>query len=301
MTVKSFSRLEDERKPEEEPVVRDVEGDPDEDDHRRAAAELLRDELAERAARLLCHGQLVRGDGTARDLLEDLRRFAPASVAGEPVGALREVEPREEGEEGGEGGGEEEVAPAGVAADLVEEDPRQSGREEQADGPEEVQEDEEAAAVLRREVLREHGGVDDEERAETDACEEAEGRDRPGPPREGGQRGEARVPEDRGHEDAPAADPVGEPAEDDAADERAGERRGGDPAGQAARDPPESREDRNGEADEQNLHRHEGPREAGDRDRAAVEPGEAAAAKDVLDVRASGDGGCWCLDDCHLR
>ena len=43
------------------------------------------------------------------------------------------------------------------------------------------------------------------------------------------------------------------------------------------------------------------PREAGDRDRAAVEAGEAAAAKDVLDVRASGDGGCWCLDDCHLR
>jgi hypothetical protein len=96
-------------------------------------------------------------------------------------------------------------------------------------------------------------------------------------------------------------DSVREPPEDDAADERAGERGGGDPAGQAARDPPESREDRNGEADEQDLHRDEGPREAGDRDRSAVEPGEAAAAKDVLDVSGSRHGGCWCLDDCHLR
>ena len=37
------------------------------------------------------------------------------------------------------------------------------------------------------------------------------------------------------------------------------------------------------------------------RHRAAVEPGEAPAAKDVLDVRSPGDRRCWCLDDCHLR
>src|SRR5829696_5206395 len=220
----------------------------------------------------------------AGDLFEDLGRFAPATVPGEPVGTLGQVEPCEEGEEGGEGGGKEEVAPAGSAANLVEEDPREAGREEQADGPEEVQEDEEATPVLRRQVLGEHRGVDDEERAEPDSREEPEGRDRPGSPREGGQRREARVPENRAHEDVSAPDSVREPPEDE-----------------AARDPPESREDRNGEADEQDLHRDEGPREAGDRDRPAMEPGKAAAAKDVLDVSGSRHWGCWCFDDCHLR
>jgi hypothetical protein len=179
-------------------------------------------------------------------------------------------------------------------------EPRGSSAE-QADGPKEVEEDEEAAAVLRGQVLGEHRGIDDEERAEADSRQEAKRRDGPGPPSERGQRCEGRVPEDRGHENAPAPDLVGESPEDDAPDERAREGRGGDPAGQAPRDSPEGREHGNGEADEQDLHRHERPREAGDRHRAPVEAGETPAAEDVFDIRRSGDGGCWCLDDCHLR
>jgi hypothetical protein len=193
-----------------------------------------------------------------------------------------------------------EPAPGPVAANLFEEEPGEPGGQKKADGPEEVEDDEEAAALLRRQVLGEHGRVDDEHSAEAEAGEEAEGRERAGPPRERRERGESRVPEDRRLEDAPPADAVGDLAENEAPEERPGERRGGDPASVAPGQAPEAGEDGDGEPDEQDLHRHKGPRGAGDCHRLAVKAGEPAGAEHILHVDGAARAACL-LHDCHDR
>src|ERR671918_592140 len=219
--------LQHERKPEEEPVVGDVERDPHEHDERGGAAQPLRDEVAHGAVRLHRRLERIRVDVPARDLAQNARRLLRTSAPSEVVRALRERQPRNEGEERRERRREEEVAPAPVAADLDEEHPGEPGCEQEPDGPEEVEKDEEVPALLRRQVLGQHGGVDDEHAAKADAGEEPERRQRSRAPRERRHGREDGVPEDRGLEDMAAADSVCRPAGDDAAGPRgAGRPRG---------------------------------------------------------------------------
>src|SRR5919197_530639 len=157
-----------------------------------------------------------------------------------------------------------------------------------------------AASPRRRQILSEHRRIHDEHAAQTDPGQEPERRQGFRTPGEGGESRKDGVPEDRAEEDAAAADPVGEPTEHDAAYERAAERRGRDPAGEAARQPPDGREDRDREADEKDLHRHECPRESGEGNGFAVKRRKAATPQDVLHVEP-GWGMNSCFGDCHGR
>ena len=120
---KSFSPWRTNGSHREEPVVGNVERDPDERDHHGGTAELLRDELAHGALRLGRDVELRRLDRPPRDLAQDARGLLGAAVAGEPIRALGEGEARQEREEGRERRGQEEITPAVVTADLVEEEP----------------------------------------------------------------------------------------------------------------------------------------------------------------------------------
>ena len=281
--------LEHERQPEEKAVVGDVQRDPDERGRRRAPAQGRRDELADRRFRFRrrAHGAgLHRPPG---DLLQHLGRLSAPSAPSQEVRALRQRPPDDEREEGRERGRQEQVAPAPVAEPVevrTEEEEREPGRQKQPDGPPEIEEDEQSSAPLRREILGQHRRVDDEQSSEPEPRQEAEGHHRPRPPRERGASGEDRVPEDRVLEDRPAPDPVGETAEDEAAEQRARERRAVDQARPGAAQVPLRRKDGLDEADEQDLHRHEGPGRPGDEDRLLVETRDPALAEDLLDVRA---------------
>ena len=73
-----------------------------------------------------------------------------------------------------------------------------------------------------------------------------------------------------------------------AADERAGERRARHEPERAPVHVPEAVEDRHDEADEEDLHRDERPRDAGDDHGLPVERRHTALSKHVLDVSAEG-------------
>ena len=284
-------RLEHERQPQEEPVVRDVERDPDQSGHEGAAAQGSGDQLARRGPRLRSSLHLIGAHRASGDLGQHLGRLLRPPMPGEEVRALREGPAHEEREERRERGREEQVAPAVVPEAVerrAEENVRETGREQEPDRPPEVEEDEEAATTLRRQVLGEHRRVDDEHPAEPEPGQEAEGHHRPRPPRHRRQRGEKRVPEDRVLEDRPPADAIREPAERQAADERARERRAGDEPQRPPIEIPEIVEDRHDEADEEDLHRDERPRHAGHDHGLAVERRQTALAEDVLDVSAEG-------------
>jgi hypothetical protein len=112
-----------------------------------------------------------------------------------------------------------------------------------------------------------------------------------GPQASAVRAGEEAVPEDGGLEDPLASGLVGQPTKQETADQRPGQRRGADPAQPGRGQVPDRPEQRQRESDQQDLHGHEGPGDAGDGHGLAVEGGEAGGAEDLFDVEASGCGG----------
>ncbi len=142
---------------QEEAVVAEVQGDPDDDGDDGPPEEGALEEGRERRAGDRLLRRQVRGlHRLLDDAGEHLGRFRKPPVAGVVERALRDHHPREEGDERGERRHDEQDAPRVDARDghaLDQEHPPERNREQEADRPEEVEEDHEPASRLGREEL----------------------------------------------------------------------------------------------------------------------------------------------------
>src|SRR5207245_8808652 len=111
------------------------------------------------------------------DTCQDIGRLSQPTVACIIERALRDRNPREERDEGGERRYDKQQSP--LSAALNDENPPECEREQEPDRPEEIQQDHESSPALRREEFRKHRWVDDQNPPEAKSRKEPEYKDAP--------------------------------------------------------------------------------------------------------------------------
>src|SRR5947199_1460425 len=279
------------RKPQEEPVIAEVQRDPHADRHDRPAQQVAPEQGGHGGSR----DRRLRGELGARQLRaghgpQDARGILEAALPGQVERALRDRPQEEERDKRGKRRRDEQEAPG--PAELDHEHVPERDRDEEPRGPEEIEEDHVPSAVLRRQVLRQDRRVDDEEAAEPDAREHPQDEQAWDVEREGRQGREDGIAQDARLEQEPSAARVREAAQRQAADQGPHERGRRDGAvregisrgeGPEIEDPELGPDDGEDQADEDDFEGHEGPREPRDKDDASMKRGEAPTTEDVLD------------------
>src|SRR5881392_365793 len=287
------------RKPEEEPVIAEVQRDPHADRHDRAAQQVAPEQRGHGGPR----DRRLRGELRARHFRpghgpQDARGLLEAALPGQVERALRDRPPKEERDERGKRGRNEQEAPG--TAELDHEHVPECDRDEEPRGPEEIEEDHVSPAVLRRQVFRQDRRIDDKEATEADARKHPQEEKAGDVEGEGRQGRESGIAQDARLEQEPSAAGIRETAQRQAADQGPHEGRRRDGAvgkgiprgeGPEIEDPELGPDDGEHQADEDDFEGHEGPRESRDEDDASMKRGESPAAEDVLHRARRADHG----------
>ncbi len=159
------------------------------------------------------------GDDALLDLGDDVVRLPDPPVDHQPARAFRHETPQEEDEESEHGAGPEGDAPSPIRRQQrrVEQDQRAERAERRADPEAAVDDNVGPPAIARRDELLDRRVDRRALAADAGAGQEAEQREAPEAPRQGGRRCRQEIEAERNGEEPLAAPTVGQPAEEDGA------------------------------------------------------------------------------------